>query len=68
LRLAGAAIDRGGRLAASPDEIAGAVRCLEREVYGVDLLPPDQVMAAVAVLDRLRQRPGRPDRRQKPPR
>ena len=68
LRLAGAAIDRGGRLAASPDEIAGAVRCLEREVYGVDLLPPDQVMAAVAVLDRLRQRPGRPDRRQKRPR
>jgi len=68
LQLAGAAIDRGGRLAASPDEIAGAVRCLEREVYGVDLPPRDQVMAAVAVLDRLRQRPGRPDRRQKPPR
>ncbi len=67
LMLAGAAIDRGGRLAASPDEIAGAVRCLERECYGVDRPPRDEVVAAVDVLDRLRQGPARPARRQKRP-
>jgi transglutaminase-like putative cysteine protease len=67
LMLAGAAIDRAGRLAASPEEIAGAVRCLERECYGVDRPSRDQVVAAVDVLDRLRHGPARPARRQKRP-
>lgn len=67
LMLAGAAIDRAGRLAASPEEIAGAVRCLERECYGVDRPSRDQVVAAVDVLDRLRHAPARPVRRRKRP-
>ena len=39
---------------ATPGEVAAAIRCLERETYGVDPPSPGESDAAIAVFDRLR--------------
>jgi protein-glutamine gamma-glutamyltransferase len=59
-RLADAAafVDRHGRRAASVEEIATTLRCLERECYGIEPPTHSEAVAAVDVLDRLRRGAG----------
>jgi transglutaminase-like putative cysteine protease len=45
---------RLGGFVATPGEVASAIRCLERETYGVDPPSAAESAAAVAVFDRLR--------------
>jgi transglutaminase-like putative cysteine protease len=49
---------RLGGFVATPGEVAVAIRCLERETYGVDPPSAAESAAAIAVFDRLRQRAG----------
>ncbi len=45
---------RLGGFVATPGEVAAAIRCLERETYGVDPPSAGESEAAIAVFDRLR--------------
>jgi len=45
---------RLGGFVATPGEVAAAIRCLERETYGVDPPAAAESVAAIAVFDRLR--------------
>ncbi|HEY0870636.1 MAG TPA: hypothetical protein VGD55_09585, partial [Acidothermaceae bacterium] len=49
---------RLGGFVATPGEVAAAIRCLERETYGVDPPSPAESGAAIAVFDRQSQRAG----------
>jgi transglutaminase-like putative cysteine protease len=49
---------RLGGFVATPGEVGAAISCLERETYGIDPPSAAESAAAIAVLDRLRQRAG----------
>jgi transglutaminase-like putative cysteine protease len=49
---------RLGGFVATPGEVATAIRCLERETYGVDPPSAAESAAAIAVFDRLRMAAG----------